>query len=139
MSKLESNLQRVYRIEHKVTSFGMYCKVGGKTAVAYKVMRSDDVLHQNPFKDQMLMANLAMHDVKFEECFFCFESISALTQWCYRPVWLQRMHEHGLVLAVYVCEKSSIISGERQAMFYSSVRKRQYSLAKYFDLDALVA
>jgi len=136
LAKLENNLQYVYRLEDS-RSFGIYCKgTDGSLSAAAKCMREDEARHPNPFLDEMLMANLEKADVLFSDCFFCWESVQELKSWVYVDQWLIRLHSHGIKLAVYVCERNTVISGEHQSMFYSSLRKRQYDILGYFKLNA---
>lgn len=132
---LDKNLKRIYRLEYS-DSRGMYCKLGtrGWKGAGHKVIKQRSQQHPSPFGDMKLMTGLVEHGKLLEDCFFCFSSIKALRAWVDEDKWIVGLHNLGVKLAVYTCEKSCIIEGEKQALFYSSVRRRQYDLRKYFKI-----
>lgn len=135
MSRLEENLQHVWRLEY-IDGLGCYCRLPKARwkGAAHKVLKEDSVRHPSPHSDPLLVAGMERMDVPLG--YFGFGSIKSLRAWIPKESELIGLHGYGIKLAVYVCPRDKVIVGEKQLMFYESIRKRQYDILKYFKIKA---
>ena len=133
MSKLDKNLQRVWRLEYK-NGDGCYGRLPKAQwmGAAHRVLKENSTRHPGPYSDTLLVAGMEKMNVGLGH--FGFKSVKALRAWVQKDTEILGLHGYGVKLAVYVCPRDKVLEGEKQLMFYESVRKRQYDLARYFKL-----
>lgn len=133
MSKIDKNMQRIWRLEYK-NGDGCYARLPKAQwmGAAHRVLKENTILHPSPWAEPLLVAGMERMSVGLGH--FGFSSVKALRAWVRKDSELLGLHRYGVKLAVYVCPRDKVIEGEKQLMFYESIRKRQYDLAKYFKL-----
>lgn len=72
---------------------------------------SDD--HPNPLYEE----GLRWWQIKSEEWYFGFDSMSQLQKWFYDPCWLQEMHHAGLRISIYEVSEEYFRTSKSQAVF----------------------
>lgn len=117
-------------------STGIYSVMeGDECSVAHTVFAEDAPNHKAPQHDKKLSRNARHQNVNLSDYWYAFKNVGQLRRWVSSDEWLEGLHNAGVVVSEYVCDKGSVVVGSYQCCFSASVSRDVFSIAEYFDVS----
>lgn len=133
---METRLNTITLLRLELPStLGMYGSSGNEESPAYAVFGEDAKNHKPPHKDKKLSKAARYAGANLSDYFYAFKNESQLLRWVNRQEWIEGLHERGVVVSEYICDKEDVLIGSYQCCFSASRERVSFSLLEYFAIS----